>query len=443
MSPNIVVLSSWYFAAQVLVAWFFRPQYSFVSNAIGDLGNTACPPPHSNICSPLHVWMNVSFVILGLAMIVGAILIFSEFGSSADLRELAAALAGFVCMGLGGVGAILVGAVPENVNTAHLHTVGMAMAIGFGQLAILILGLVLREIPDWLRKFMIVTSLFVLLAGISLAGKHQFGIGEGALERLAQYPESVWLILFGLYISRNHHRIAATGSHSRFSGERPPRDATLRWALGESVKSLAPRAFRITSAPEFAGSLISVAVAWAIGFVAFSGSSYWFQTTVLIVLTLLTIQGVLRSHFYRQWIFWRPPNYPGISAVYNALFAFVTLSAFCALVSAEFYRFGLFRVAEARPTGNLLWMYTVTYFWNLVDAIPWLQITGTLHWDSPLHFSNTWGELFIILFRLLALGPLLAVFARAFQEGGKAAKSRTDEPAPPPAAEPETADNRA
>ncbi len=28
------------------------------------------------------------------------------------------------------------------------------MAIGFGQLAILILGLVLREIPDWLREFM-------------------------------------------------------------------------------------------------------------------------------------------------------------------------------------------------------------------------------------------------------------------------------------------------
>ena len=86
-------------------------------------------------------------------------------------------------MALGSVGAALVGIVPGNVNTAHLHTVGTAMAIGFGQLAILILGLVLREIPDWLREFMIVTSLFVLLAGISIAGKHQFGIGGGALER--------------------------------------------------------------------------------------------------------------------------------------------------------------------------------------------------------------------------------------------------------------------
>jgi hypothetical membrane protein len=238
MGPVIVVLSSWYFAAQVLVAWVFRPQYSFVSNAISDLGNTACPPPNSGICSPLHVWMNVSLVILGLAMIVGSMLIFSEFSFSEDRRERAAALAGFWCMALGGVGAALVGIVPENVNTAHLHTVGTAMAIGFGQLAILILGLVLREIPDWLREFMIVTSLFVLLAGISIAGKHQFGIGGGALERLAQYPESVWLTLFGLYISRNHHRNEVIGRHFKFSEKRPPQDATFRWALKGSASSV-------------------------------------------------------------------------------------------------------------------------------------------------------------------------------------------------------------
>jgi hypothetical membrane protein len=238
MGPAIVVLSSWYFAAQVLAAWVFRPPYSFVTNAFSDLGNTACLPSQSGICSPLYVVMDASIAILGLAMIVGAILIFSEFSFSQYRREQAAALAGFVCMALGGVGAILVGCVPENVNTAHLHTVGTAMAIGFGQLAILILGLVLREIPDWLREFMIVTSLFVLLAGIAIAGKHQFGIGGGALERLAQYPESVWLILFGFYISRNHHRNNVIGRHFEFSGKRPAKDATLRWARRESVSSV-------------------------------------------------------------------------------------------------------------------------------------------------------------------------------------------------------------
>ena len=180
MGPVIVVLSSWYFAAQVLVAWVFRPHYSFVSNVISDLGNTACPPRDSNICSPQHVVMNVSIILLGLAMIVGSVLIFSEFSFSEHPRERAAASAGFACLALGGLGAVLVGLFPENVNTAHLHTVGTAMAIGFGQLAILILGLLLLEINNWLREFMLVTSLLVLLAGISVAFKHQFGIGQGA-----------------------------------------------------------------------------------------------------------------------------------------------------------------------------------------------------------------------------------------------------------------------
>jgi len=238
MGPATVVLSAWYCAAQVLVAWVFRPRYSFVSNVISDLGNTACPPRGSNICSPRWFVMDASIFILGLAMIVGSMLILSEFSFSNHRRERIAAIIGFACMALGGLGAMLVGVVPENVNTAHSHTVGTAVAIGFGQLAILILGFVLREIPDWLREFMLVTSLLVLLAGISIAFKHQFGIGEGALERLAQYPESVWLILFGFYVSRDHYRNGVTGKRFQFSDEElPATKSTARWALRQSLRS--------------------------------------------------------------------------------------------------------------------------------------------------------------------------------------------------------------
>jgi hypothetical membrane protein len=241
MGPAIVVLSSWYFAAQVLVAWVVRPPYNVVSDAISDLGSTACSQSPSGFCSPLHVWMNVSIGILGFAMIVGSVLIFSEFSFSKDQRERAAAIAGFGCMALGGVGAILVGVFPENMNTAHLHTVGTVMAIGLGQLAILVLGLALRQIDDWLREFMLVTSLIVLLASISMAGNHHFGIGGGALERLAQYPECLWLILFGLYISRDRYRSEVVEKGFKFSADRPEGN-TFWWALGASLRSLKPGA---------------------------------------------------------------------------------------------------------------------------------------------------------------------------------------------------------
>jgi hypothetical protein len=37
------------------------------------------------------------------------------------------------------------------------------------------------------------------------------------MKRLAQYPESVWLILFGFYISRDHYRNKVAPSGFKFS----------------------------------------------------------------------------------------------------------------------------------------------------------------------------------------------------------------------------------
>ena len=189
--------------------------------------------------------------------------------------------------------------------------------------------------------------------------------------------------------------------------------------------------FNVTSLPNLARGLFWIAAAWAVGLIAFGGSNFWFQAIVLLACTGLAIQGVLGTAFWRQWIFWRPPRYSGMNAVYHAVFAFFTLSASCALLSSELYRLGVFRLAEVRLSGNVLWIHTANYFWNLVDGIPGLQITGTLHWDSPLHFSNIWGELFIILFRLMVLGPLLSVIAQALQEGGREAKNPAGNPVPP------------
>jgi predicted benzoate:H+ symporter BenE len=57
--------------------------------------------------------LNASIAILGLAMLAGSALIFSEFSFSEHRRERAAAIAGFACLALGGLGAILVGFVLE------------------------------------------------------------------------------------------------------------------------------------------------------------------------------------------------------------------------------------------------------------------------------------------------------------------------------------------
>jgi hypothetical protein len=133
-------------------------------------------------------------------------------------------------MALAGVGAIMVGAFPEN-TVGILHGVGAGIAIVAGNLGILILGLVLTRLPEGLRTFMRLFSVLSLVAAVCFASSQFFGLGKGTMERVAAYPMTVWLIVFGMYISRTHR--ASQAASARVvpdpvvdqSTAKPPRDA--------------------------------------------------------------------------------------------------------------------------------------------------------------------------------------------------------------------------
>jgi len=130
-------------------------------------------------------------------MVVGSFLLDREFRER-ERRQRIAAHFGFFLMAMGGVGAILVGSYPENtVRTAHLA--GAGLAIGLGNLAILILGLALR-LPSRLRSFMLFSSVVSVVALVCFAFHRYFGLGPGGMERIAAYPETIWLIWFGAYM---------------------------------------------------------------------------------------------------------------------------------------------------------------------------------------------------------------------------------------------------
>lgn len=232
MGPTIVVLSAWYLLAQVVVAWVFNPghrEYSFVGNTISDLGNTACGNYGGSwVCSPRHVLMNASIIALGAAMLVCSVLIYTEFtvpaaaraGSWEARRQGWGAKFGFTSMALGGAGAVVVGAAPENVNgTAHI--LGAAGAIGGGGIAILVLGALLLSLPEGMRHYMLIAGSIAAVAAFSFAFKHHFGLGAGGMERLAQYPQSIWLIMLGLYTTRDHYVRGLTGRFLRFHTRAP------------------------------------------------------------------------------------------------------------------------------------------------------------------------------------------------------------------------------
>jgi hypothetical membrane protein len=201
MGPLIFWLSILYFAVQIFVSLVWRPSYSWSRNSISDLGNTSCS---TTLCSPRHGWMNVEFFALGFVMAAGSLLIFQEF-TERDADERLAARLGFWGLAVGGVGAALVGRFPE--NTVHaMHILGAGLAIGVGTAGIFVLGLAL-SLPQgrYLHLGMRVVPPIAVTALILFACHFYLGIGAGAMERLAAYPETVWMIVFGTYIAWDHH----------------------------------------------------------------------------------------------------------------------------------------------------------------------------------------------------------------------------------------------
>lgn len=194
------ILSVQYFVAQFFVALAWAEPYSVLHNTISDLGNTACGLYDGGfVCSPSYGWMNASFAILGLSMSLGSLLLYRYYSKSA------ASATGFSFMCLAGVGTALVGIFPENTIGA-LHVTGAALPFLFGNVALVLFGFTLR-LPRTLRYYTSISG-FVALGGLLLFLTHNYlGLGTGGMERITAYPQTVWLIVFGVYSLRRYFKM--------------------------------------------------------------------------------------------------------------------------------------------------------------------------------------------------------------------------------------------
>jgi phospholipase C len=195
----------------------------------------------------------------------------------------------------------------------------------------------------------------------------------------------------------------------------------------------AAAAFRIETARDFPVRIFTMMAVWAATLLAFSWSLPWLQVIILVYGTYLAVTGMRLTEFWKMWVFWLPQRRRTRQvAAYNAIFAFITLSAFCALLSSVLYLYVPVHIAAHRPGGNILWMYTGTYIWNLAEAVPALEIPSTLHWTSPMQASGLWGELFLLVFRLLVLTPVLALIVESIRVDNSEAKAERKDPPPGP-----------
>ncbi|MDQ0802384.1 DUF998 domain-containing protein [Arthrobacter sp. SLBN-112] len=206
-----------YFLAEavVAIAWAGPRPYDLRTGYISDLGALHCGVHAGRqVCSPLNWLMNASFVLQGLGLLLGAVLLTSgllcvaaRHGARVDRthrKPLLAATAVRLLTGAAGVGTMVVGLVPEDVGSPW-HYAGAITYFISGGAALLVLGFL------WLRQTGM--AWFILMCGgVSLAATATGGLTRlmvpepGTLERLMGYPVTVGMAAAGLVIAQRVHR---------------------------------------------------------------------------------------------------------------------------------------------------------------------------------------------------------------------------------------------
>jgi hypothetical membrane protein len=185
----------------VQLSWPASRPYSLKNNYISDLGNTACGyfPKGSPayVCSPWHTVFNVSVVILGLLVILGAVLVRTAFPPKRSPRV------ALVLVALAGFGAIGVGLWPENVN-GLVHSVASGIAFIGGGLGLLGLTLGMLRDTRWdgYRLYTLLSGVVTLAATALFERNVTLGIGIGGVERLVVAPLLLWLVVVSLHLLR-------------------------------------------------------------------------------------------------------------------------------------------------------------------------------------------------------------------------------------------------
>ncbi len=198
-----------YFVVEELVRRGWSLPYSRRTNFISDLGAVNCGTYEGReICSPDHVWINVSFALVGAAAGLGAVLVRSAAPELITRWVLALYAAG-------GAGSVLVGLFPED-TVGPLHALGAGLFFVGANLGHVLLGSRLRLLPRWRAPpygaaLMIVGAVGLVGAALVVTGT-DLGLGIGLVERVVVYGADLGFIATGLALVASRPALGGRGS---------------------------------------------------------------------------------------------------------------------------------------------------------------------------------------------------------------------------------------
>lgn len=175
-----------YLLAELVTATAWKTAYSFRHDTISDLGITTCTP---NMCSPLHLLMNATFVALGLLTIIGAIA-FRDYLPHGPRQWSIVGLAVVI-----GLSTAATGFFPSNDGIV-VHGLAVMPAFVSRHIVLILLAI-------WLwkqRRLVAVWSAFCASAGLTGTILLTIGLQVGITERLVFYPLPTWMAVTGAAI---------------------------------------------------------------------------------------------------------------------------------------------------------------------------------------------------------------------------------------------------
>lgn len=169
-----------YIATEYVVAAATTGGYSFVSDSVSRLGEVGCTAAY---CSPRHELMNGSFIVFGVLLAVGALLL---------RRSLGPWVTGLLV--IAGLSSVATGLAPLDQD-ATLHAIAATPLFVAQPVALIVLGARLRAGQSRLARVLLVAGVVTASAAAAfvLSGD---GSGAGAFERLALWPVLVGLAAF-------------------------------------------------------------------------------------------------------------------------------------------------------------------------------------------------------------------------------------------------------
>jgi hypothetical membrane protein len=201
--------------AELVAAQRSQAPYSLLHNTISDLGATTCttiPYPSEDVavCSPAHALVNGSFVLLGLAMALGALLLHRNLRSRAPSRRRTATAATVVWV-VCGVSTVGAGLTPLD-RALEAHALVSVPAIVVCGAAMALTGAALtRQDPRW--RLLTVLGVLAAVVGLVMVLRLEVRWG-GLLERLALWPSYAAMPVVAWHLLRDRTASAAPSASS-------------------------------------------------------------------------------------------------------------------------------------------------------------------------------------------------------------------------------------